>query len=110
MANVAVFEPGKLPVYLTSVHTPIYSANPYALINPDLSAVKEVATRYWKRIGDKVTEMTQSEKDDLDAVLLQEQKDKMTLDASVTALIRAGNRVWSEAIKKEDVLNELKMG
>ena len=55
--------------YLLSVNTPDYPTQDW-VINPDLSAVSGVAVKYWKLTGDNVTEMTQGEKDTVDAALL----------------------------------------
>ncbi len=52
-----------------SVHTPYYSIAIW-IINPDLSAVSGVLKKYWKIVGDSVEEMTQGEKDTVDAALL----------------------------------------
>lgn len=50
----------------TSVHTPAYSPTEW-IINPDLSELEDVPLKYWKVVGDLVLEMTQSEKDAVDA-------------------------------------------
>ena len=54
--------------YRTSVNTPDYPEVTW-IINPDLSAVQSVPVKYWKIVGDTVTEMNQSEKDAVDAAL-----------------------------------------
>jgi len=51
-----------------SVNTPDYPVEEW-IINPDLSAVQGVAKKYWKIVGDDVQEMTQTEKDAVDAAL-----------------------------------------
>jgi len=53
-----------------SVNTPDY---PIAIwiINPDLSGVVYVPKKYWKTTGDVVSEMNQTEKDAIDASLIQ---------------------------------------
>jgi len=43
--------------------------------NPDLSNVVGVPTRYWTITGDVITEMSQAEKDAVDAALLQAARD-----------------------------------
>lgn len=62
MSNVAIFKAGKTPEYLVSVNTPDYDKDPDVLVNPDVSALKDVPLKYWKRQGSVVTEMTQPEK------------------------------------------------
>jgi hypothetical protein len=52
--------------YRTSVHTPDYSSEDW-IINPNMSAVSSVNSKYWKIVGDNVSEMSQSEKDTQDA-------------------------------------------
>lgn len=66
MANVALFRSGQTPQYLLSVHTPDYASDPDALINPDVSALTGVPTKYWKRVVNAVQEMTAQEKQALD--------------------------------------------
>lgn len=52
--------------YLQSVNTPDYPIGDW-VINPDLSGVVGVPQKYWKLTGDVVSEMTQPEKDAVDA-------------------------------------------
>lgn len=52
--------------YLRSVHTPNYPALDW-VINPDLTPVVGVPQKYWKLTGDILSEMTQPEKDAVDA-------------------------------------------
>lgn len=52
--------------FLRSVNTPEYDVAEW-IINPDLSALAGVPIKYWKISGDAVTEMTQAEKDAVDA-------------------------------------------
>ena len=52
--------------YRTSVNTPDFPTNTW-IINPDLSAVQNVPIKYWKCVGDAILEMSQSEKDEVDA-------------------------------------------
>lgn len=56
-----------------SVHTPHYSSSAW-IINPDLSAVQGVDKKYWKIVGDVISEMDQSEKDAVDAAELDDLK------------------------------------
>lgn len=69
MANVALFRSGQTPQYLTSVHTPDYSSDPDAIVNPDVSAVIAVALKYWKRSGNSVVEMSAGEKSAVDSAI-----------------------------------------
>lgn len=55
--------------YRESVNTPDYDPTDW-FINPDVSAVAAVEQKYWKRpLTDPVAEMTQGEKDAVDAAL-----------------------------------------
>ena len=56
--------------FLRSVNTPAYDPADW-IINPDLSKVENVSTRYWKIIGDTVSEMSQAEKDAVDVSIEQ---------------------------------------
>lgn len=47
--------------YRKSVNTPDFSPADW-IINPDLSAIKGVARKYWRIDGDRVVEMTAQEK------------------------------------------------
>lgn len=51
--------------YLISVSTGFYSTASW-IINPDMSAVVGVPSKYWKITGDVVSEMSQAEKDAVD--------------------------------------------
>jgi len=55
--------------YLKSVNTPDFPEDIW-IINPDLSAVENVPRKYWKITGNTVSEMSQPEKDTVDASLL----------------------------------------
>jgi hypothetical protein len=79
MANIAIFKAGQPAEYLESVNTLDYLtgvpsskdqaqafAKPGVLINPDISAVKDVPRKYWKRVGDQIKEMTAAEKTAVD--------------------------------------------
>ena len=78
MSNIAIFEPNKTPQYLTSV-----SEGPYVvdinvnkrdqqpkdstiLLNPDISTIKNIPLKYWKKVGSKIEEMTFLEKQTID--------------------------------------------
>ena len=54
--------------YLQSVNTPDYPVVDW-VINPDLSGVAGVPQKYWKLTGDVVSEMSQAEKDAVDAAV-----------------------------------------
>lgn len=53
-----------------TAHTPDFVGDPDWVINPDMSGVAGVPQRYWKMVGDVPTEMTQPEKDAVDAAAL----------------------------------------
>lgn len=55
--------------YLYSVSTPDYPEDTW-IINPDLTAVFGVPKQYWKIEGDIISEMNQSEKNVIDALML----------------------------------------
>jgi len=58
--------------------------------NPDLSAVVGVPSRYWVITGDVITEMSQAEKDAVDAALLQAARDAVASQVDgVEDIIRA---------------------
>lgn len=87
MSNIAIFKSGQTPQYLESVNTGEYVIDPNVpknqvipkdpdvIINPDISAVKSVNRKYWKRSGDKVVEMTIAEKVQVDLAEKQVQID-----------------------------------
>jgi hypothetical protein len=67
--------------YRTSANTPDYDSETY-FINPDVDAVAAVPTKYWARpLTDPVTEMSQGEKD--------------TVDASIAAAVTQSNRTFA---------------
>lgn len=55
--------------YLPSVNTPDYPEAAW-IRNPDLTAVANCPKKHWKIVGDDVVEMTQAEKDAVDAAQL----------------------------------------
>lgn len=72
MSNVLKYKTatGYAEQYLLSVHTPDYQAsigNSSFLINPKLDNVQGVPIKYWKVSGGFVVEMSQAEKDAVDA-------------------------------------------
>jgi hypothetical protein len=68
MANVIIYDEatGAVKSYLKSVHTPTYSSRSDVLVNPTLP---ETDLKYMKVSGGVVVEMTQEEKDAVDAAL-----------------------------------------
>ena len=74
--------------YLRSVNDPDYSPAQY-FINPDISAVSGVDSKYWKRpLAQTVTEMSQGEKDAVDALDAQAQEDSEINELSTGILKR----------------------
>ncbi len=69
MANVAIFDISTDAVkqYLRSVNTPNYSSRPDVIVNPDITAFQSVPLKYWKHDAGTIREMTQAEKDAVDA-------------------------------------------
>ena len=76
MSDVIIYNPESTIVanivttYLMSVNTPDYLEDPYAIINPNLSNVVSVDPKYWKVDTGDVVEMSQGEKDLVDASLV----------------------------------------
>lgn len=70
MANVAIFNEGATPEnvlkYLKSVDTSKYVSRTDVVINPSPPAVP---LKYWKHVAGTIVEMTQAEKDAVDASL-----------------------------------------
>lgn len=60
--------------YRRSVNTSDFDVADW-IINPDLSSVVGVPNRYWVITGDVVSEMTQGQKDALDAATLSDSRD-----------------------------------
>lgn len=75
-------------VYLESVSTPDFDPADY-IINPDLSAVEGIPSKFWKITGDAVSEMSQAEKDSL---FLSDNKEarRKAIDAKTVQLIGQG--------------------
>jgi hypothetical protein len=74
-----------------SINTPDYPVGTW-VINPDLSPVSGVAVKYWKLTGDVLSEMTQGEKDAVDAADLPsvKQSKMKTIDGRTDELISVG--------------------
>lgn len=53
--------------YLTSVNTPDYPTGSW-IINPDLSALTNVPSKYWKVVADSVLQMNTTEKNAVDDI------------------------------------------
>lgn len=82
-------------------------AKPDVLINPDISAVKNVDKKYWKRVGNAVVEMTKVEKKIVDdAKKAKKIKDIEDLNfegkEAINILIDAG------IVTKQQVVDSLK--
>lgn len=124
--NIAIFKAGKTPEYYESVNGAEYMTDqanndttpnsPDVLINPDISAVKNVPVKFWKRVGDTVVEMDQADKDAIAAAELQARKD-MANDFGVQdmkiilkVLIALLNRKLpaNKQITKQEVVDALK--
>lgn len=125
MANIAIFKAGKEPQYLTSVDTgewvvstkvpknKIQPKDPDVVINPDISTVKDIPVRYWKRSGNTIISMNQQEKDAVDNEKKSSRKDaidKLQIDGSLLAeaLIAAGivtKKQIVDAVKAKEGLN-----
>lgn len=84
MANVLHRTSGQ---YFESVNTPEYDELDW-LINPDLSQVAGVQSKYWKVVGDTVVEMSEAEKQVVDASTLPQAS---TLSSGSPAYIYQGN-------------------
>jgi hypothetical protein len=76
---------------LSSVNTPDFDPAQW-LVNPDLTALDGVPTKYWKLSGNAVIEMTQTEKDAVDAANLPEVKRERyaDIDLRTAELIEGG--------------------
>lgn len=124
--NIAIFKPGKQPEYITSVNGAEYMTNPAAndttpnspdvLINPDISAVKNVPIKFWKRVGNAIAEMSQAEKDAVSAAELQARKDMandfgvqdMKIILKVLIAILNSKLPANKQITKQEVVDALK--
>src|SRR3990167_4959136 len=115
MSNVAIFKPDQTPEYLKSVNTPDFEGNLFAIINPDITKVQNVPLKFWKRIGDNIVEMTQTEKDAITAAELQLRKDQANnfgvgLLEFTTALIKVINLrlPTGQKITKQEMIDAVK--
>lgn len=115
MASVAIFEPGQIPQYLPSVNTPDYETNPYAIVNPDLSLVSGVPTKYWKLDNGIISEMSQIEKDAITQAETDAMKARVDqLQANLPEVLRALVKVINirlpagSKITKEELIEAIK--
>ena len=127
MANIAIFEPNKTPVYLKSVSEGPYvvdinvnknnqvAINSTILINPDISAVVDIPLKYWKKDNSSIVEMSIIEKAVVDAAELASRKlvaDNYNVESEIllTALIKVVNlRLTTEQkITKLEMITALK--
>ena len=76
MSDVVQYDPddatvaGRVTLHRRSVNTPDWSGQPNTLVNPDLSALSAVPLKYWKESTATIVEMTQGEKDAVDAIVV----------------------------------------
>ena len=120
MANVIIFNEAdnKIIDYKTSVNTPDYSSRTDVIVNPDLSALSGIPRKYWKQDSGAIVEMTQAEKDAVDAEEVQAQleanratADKLGFSTEdvITALVKVINiRIPNNPITKSEVVAQLK--
>lgn len=128
MANIAIFNPNQTPEYLTSVNGAEYMADPTALegnvvsnnpniiINPDISVVKDIPIKYWKRNGNQIIEMTTAEKQVVDTNELLARKNRADdfglsdMKVILTALIKVINLRLpaGQRITKQEMIDALK--
>lgn len=126
--NIAIFKLNKTPEYLISVNGAEYMTDPTALegsvtpnspdviFNPNITAVKNVPVKFWKRNGSSITEMTQAEKNVVLATELQARKDMANdfgiqdIKPVLTALIKVLNTKLpaNKQITKQELVDALK--
>lgn len=94
-SDIVIFDPNHPDVtnavknYRVSVNTPDFSSRPNVLINPNVSAVRAagVPVRHWKvSLPSTVLEMTQAEKDLIDADAIQNRQRRTTLRTRLNTL------------------------
>ncbi len=85
--------------YLESVNTPDYSPDEW-VINPDLSAVRDQPTRYWKLEGDRIVLKSSEEIAEADSSHLVDEKEsaQQALRTSLWGFLRANVEVVTQAI------------
>lgn len=126
--NIAIFKLNKTPEYLISVNGAEYMTDPTALegsvtpnspdviLNPNITAVKNVPVKFWKRNGSSITEMSQAEKDATITAELQARKDMANdfgiqdMKPILTALIKVLNTKLpaNKQITKQEMVDALK--
>lgn len=126
--NIAIFKLNKTPEYLISVNGAEYMTDPTALegnvapnspdviFNPNITAVKNVPVKFWKRNGSSITEMTQAEKGVVLATELQARKDMANdfgiqdMKPILTALVKVLNTKLpaNKQITKQELVDALK--
>lgn len=74
MSTIAIFKQDQCPQLILSANTPDYDKDPDVIVNPDISLVKNIETKYWKRSGNSIIEMSQVEKDAVDQSELNARK------------------------------------
>ena len=78
--------PDRAIAFYGSAHTPNFEGNPDAVINPDLTLLKGIVPwGYWKRSGGVIVEMSQAEKDALDAKFLADEQTEIRDNAVAEA-------------------------
>lgn len=95
-ANVIIFDPGDPDVpnavkaYRRSVNTPDFRGRSDVLVNPDVSAIKVSNTplRHWKVSGESIVEMTQAEKDLIDANTILTAQRRAQVQAKLNTLFQ----------------------
>ena len=113
MANVVLFTNG-VASYLPSVNTPDYEGNPNAIIDPDLSGLVGVDSRFWKKSGASVVEMSPAEKQAVLATYLEQKRSQVDvlnvqMPEVLTALIKVINlRLPSNKITKTELITAVK--
>jgi hypothetical protein len=123
--NIAIFKLNKTPEYLISVNGAEYMTDPTALegsvapnspdviFNPNITAVKNVPVKFWKRNGSSITEMTQAEKGVVLATELQAMANDFGIQGMkpvLTALIKVLNTKLpaNKQITKQELVDALK--
>lgn len=101
MSNVALYDPNSTVVanrvtsYLLSVNTPDYTSNPDALINPDVSGLSGISSKYWVYDGTNIVEMGASDKTAVDNFLIAKTiLDKNILVSTYTRSKRLSTETW----------------
>ena len=90
MAVIVVYDEGASPEAVLEVHpsanTPDYSGRTDVVVNPDLSGVAAVLRKYWKHVTGSIVEMTQGEKNAVDAaeVAAADESDRLTARDLIT--------------------------